>query len=122
MAQAQDNKLGIASLVLGIIGVIMPFLGYLASKLRFFSGENLYHNIVIDFFIVVVLCILGLGCGIAGIILSKRQKNIRRSGLSTAGLVLGIIAIIINGILLAIALLALSQIGSLRFGLIDPLI
>lgn len=73
MNQKPSNGAGVASLVLGIIGTVFGLFGMFA--------------------------IIGLVLGIVGCVLSAMsKKNIGPNGMATAGLVLGIIAIVFCGI------------------------
>lgn len=74
----KKNQKGIASFVLGIIGVVFFFIPYIA----------------------IIPSILA-------IIYAKKQRKIEPTGLSTAGLVIGIIGTIINGFILLLTLLVI---------------
>ena len=69
MNQSSSNNQGIASLIVGIVGVVLSILGYSS--------------------------LLGIIFGIVAIILSAgSKKEIGPNGMATAGLVLGIISIV----------------------------
>ena len=72
------NSKGIASFVLGVIGIVFFFIPYIA----------------------IVPSMLA-------IIYAKKQRKINSTGLSTAGLVIGIIGTIINGLMLLLVLLTI---------------
>lgn len=75
MEQKQNNPMAIVSLVLGIVSVVTAWFGYLS--------------------------ILGLACGVVGIVLAAKGRKIEtQKGLATAGLVLSIIGVVLSGILL----------------------
>jgi len=79
-AQSQElsgpRSFGIASLVLGIISILIPYLG--------------------------------LVLGIIGIVLARKQRRVRREGLSLAGLITSIIGTILWGISTIILVIALA--------------
>lgn len=64
-------------------------------------------------FLLLPLFFLGIIPAILSIIYSNKQKKIKPTGLATAGLVIGIIATIINGIFVLLIVLAIL------FGIID---
>lgn len=69
----QGKGLAIASLVLGCVGILFSLFG--------------------------ILCVLGLICGIAGLITAKKaKKNGCMNGIRTAGLILSIIATVLGAI------------------------
>lgn len=73
-----ETGYGIASFVLSIFGFLsFPFFGF------------------------------GIVPAILSVIYSNKQKKINSTGLSTAGLILGIISIVINGFIILIILLAI---------------
>ena len=86
---SQGNSLAIASLVLGIIGTVMPlFFGLIGS-------------------------LIGLVAGIVGLILSLKAKKLGYvGGMRTAGLVLSIIAIVF-GVLISLTCAACLASGYL---------
>ena len=81
--------IAIASMVCGIISVVFCWFGYFA--------------------------IVALALGIVAIILSvkagKEAPNGQRPGMATAGLVLGIIGVVLSGIIFACALVACGSVG-----------
>ncbi|MDO8555641.1 MAG: DUF4190 domain-containing protein [Nanoarchaeota archaeon] len=77
MQKEKSNGCGVASLILGIAGLL--------------------------FFWVPIL---GLSCAIIGLVCSARQKKIMPNGLATAGLVLSIIGLVFSAIFTIIGLFA----------------
>ena len=72
--EQKNNSMSIVSLVLGIVGVAVAWFGWSA--------------------------ILSVGLGIASIVLGvKGRKQCENTGMATAGLVLCIIGLILNGII-----------------------
>jgi len=76
----KKNQKGLASFVLGIIGIVFFFMPYVA----------------------IVPSILA-------IVYSKKQRKINSTGLSKAGLVIGIIGLVINGLFLLLILIAILE-------------
>lgn len=90
MNQGDPTKgIAIASMVCGIISVVFCWFGYFA--------------------------IVALALGIVAVILSvkagKASPTGQRSGMAVAGLVLGIIGIVLSGIVFACALVACGSVG-----------
>lgn len=83
--------MAVASLVLGIIGVVTCWFGFLS--------------------------ILGFICAIIGIVLAVKARKVAKSGLSTAGLVLSIIGTCLGGIGIVCAICVVCAAGSA--GLLD---
>jgi len=76
--QDKSNRLGITSLVLGIISII--------------SFWTLYLKIIsIISFWTLVIGLIGILTGIVGIVYSIKQRRIRPNGIATAGLVTSIL-------------------------------
>ena len=85
--KAEDVKgISIASLVLGIVGVVTCWWGFLS--------------------------ILGFAASIVGIVLSVKARKVAKNGLSTAGLVLSIIGTCLGGIGIICAICVLAAAGS----------
>jgi len=87
MEKKQTNKSwGVASLVLGIIGIIGVFMPYFA-----------------------------LPISILAVVSASKQNKLKPTGNATAGNVLGIIGIIINSVMLLLILLLFSVFGWAMF-------
>lgn len=87
MNQKPSNGAGVASLVVGIIGVIFSF--------------------------IIWISIIGLILGIVGCVMSSiSRKNIGPNGIATAGLVLSIIAIVFGSLLFSACMIACGGIGA----------
>jgi site-specific recombinase len=76
-----DNVSGITSLVLGISGIVLPFIG--------------------------------LPLSILAVIFANKQRKIEPTSHATAGNVLGIIGIVLNGIMWFLVLISLLFVGSI---------
>lgn len=70
MNEKQSNGKAIASLVLGIVSIVMTFFG-------------------------VTGALIGIVCGIVGIVLAIKAKNQNPSGIATAGFVCSIVGTIL---------------------------
>jgi hypothetical protein len=88
-----DNKLGIASLVLGAAALFFPWAFCLI--INYLQAYTISIPLPIVWFV-------SLPAGIAGIILSKKQRKIKPSKTATVGLVLSLISVVINGITLSL--------------------
>lgn len=85
----QKNTMATASLVLGIVSVVLAWFG-------------LYGTII------------GLVCGILAIVFAVKGRKIEaKKSMATAGLVLGIIGTVLCGICFACAICALAALGTI---------
>lgn len=92
VTKEKSNSNGIASLVLGIVSVVLPILG------------------------------INLAAGIVGIILAKKQKKIYPNGIATAGFILSIIGLAVWGLIYLMMLLLVGSIGMMGASAIGNLI
>ena len=92
MNQGDPGKgLGIGALVCGIISVVFCWVGYGA-------------------FITLILGIVAIVLAVKA---GKMAPGGHRSGMATAGLVLGIIGVVLSGIIFACSLVACGSVGCL---------
>ena len=81
-----NNGFAIASLVLGIVSVAFCFFG--------------------------TLIIIGLACGIVGIVLAAKGQNSHKKGFATAGLVLSIVGVSLGAVFLIFAFCVMKDINN----------
>lgn len=82
MEEKQSNGLAIASMVLGIVAIVLSCVPY--------------------------ICYGAWVLAIVGIVLAAKAKRVSKSGMATAGLVCSIISLVISGIAVIIVALGVS--------------
>lgn len=98
--QTGKRPLAVASLVLGILSIFLPFI--LLSLVPYLRLACCILESTL------VCCILGLACGIVAIVLANKQHRVFREPLSMAGLITGIMGTALWGLMVAIQLVPLS--------------
>ena len=96
----QGNGRSIASLVLGIIGVLLGLL-YLVATLNIERSVivQIYESTAFRIGYAIGSILLPIICAIVGICLSASARNQNKNGLNTAGLVLSIISFVLCGVI-----------------------
>ena len=84
-----NRSLGVATLVLGILSILL-LLPHLWVVCR------------------LLLPCLGVVCGIVAIVLAKKQRKVLREGLALAGLITGIIGIVLWGLAVVLLIVTIS--------------
>ena len=100
--------MAVASLVLGLVGIFLGYLGAAFSAAASFPGMGFMWIIAIAFFMPSILAVL---LGISGISKTK-EPGVTGRGLAIAGLVLGIVFLVIWGIAAVFAAQAIGTYGS----------
>lgn len=93
-AQQPTNGMAVAALVCGIVGVALAII------LFFFP------------FIGLILGVLAIIFGIVGRNRFKANPAVGRQGMAMAGLVTGIVAVLISLVLIVLGIIAVNQVGS----------
>ena len=95
----------IASLVLGIVGVLLGLL-YLAASLSIDDTYlvDIYESYAFRFGYAIGSVLLPIICAIVGLCLALSARGKKKTGLNTAGLVLSIITFVLCAIIAVIVL------------------
>lgn len=88
----KSNGKATTSLVLGIVSIIMVFFGFYGS-------------------------LIGMICGIIGIVLSNKAKKVQPSGCATGGFVCSIIGLVLCAVVFVFCLLFLGTLASIASNL-----